>query len=176
VYVSSTRIVFSGQSSLPEGSCLHTQLLADREPVTWWPDETCATVDADGAWEIAVELGAADAPTRSDPTLYYVLRAWCPDNPSSPVQFWFDLAGPPAPYSSAPSPTTKPAQRSQAHSTESPGLHHPRRGQDDTHPNGSPLRQRHTDKTSPPPPSCPRRKPRAHDARSDGRSLPKLSR
>jgi len=75
--------------------------------LTWWPDEACATVDADGAWEIAVELGAADAPTRLDPTLYYVLRAWCPDNPSSPVQFWFDLAGPPAPYSSAPSPTTQ---------------------------------------------------------------------
>jgi hypothetical protein len=97
VYVSSTRIVFSGQSSLPGGSCLQTQLLANGEPETWWPDEACATVDADGAWQIAVELGAADAPTRLDPTLDYVLRAWCPDNPSSPVQFWFDLAGPPAP-------------------------------------------------------------------------------
>jgi hypothetical protein len=97
VYVSSTRIVFSGQSSLPEGGCLHTQLLADGEPETWWPDGACATVDADGAWQIAVELSAADAPTRLDPTLDYVLRAWCPDNPSSPVQFWFDLAGPPVP-------------------------------------------------------------------------------
>jgi len=99
VYVSSTRIAFSGQSSLPAGSCLHSQLLADGEPETWWPDEACATVDADGAWQIAVELSAADAPTRLDPTLDYVLRSWCPDNPSSPVQFWFDLAGPPVPGS-----------------------------------------------------------------------------
>ena len=49
-------VIFYGNSSLPDGTCLQTQLLIDGEPLSGWPADTCATVQ-DGTWLIRVPLG-----------------------------------------------------------------------------------------------------------------------
>jgi hypothetical protein len=95
VHINSGRIVFTGQSTLPEGTCLQTQLFANESPVTWWPKDTCAVVQ-DGRWRLVVLLGAGGAPGELDPAFDYTLRTWQRDDPSIEAEiFWFELRGPP---------------------------------------------------------------------------------
>jgi hypothetical protein len=96
VQVVSGQVIFTGQSTLPNGTCLQTQLFADGEPKAWWPSESCVPVH-DGAWQIVVPLDGEGAPGKLDPAVQYMLRAWAQDNPSIEAVFWFDLAGPPTP-------------------------------------------------------------------------------
>ena len=96
IQVVSGQVIFTGQSTLPDGTYVQTQLFADGEPETWWPSESCVPVQ-DGAWWIVVPLDGEGAPGELDPAVQYMLRAWAQDNPSIEVAFWFDLAGPPTP-------------------------------------------------------------------------------
>jgi hypothetical protein len=75
VQVVPSRISFAGRSTLPDGTCLQTQLFADGEPEVWWPSDSCVPVQ-DGAWRIAVPLGEERVPGELDPTVQYMLRAW----------------------------------------------------------------------------------------------------
>lgn len=86
VQVSANRIAFSGQSTLPEGTCLRTELRADGEPEGWWPVDICVTVQ-DGAWQIAVPLGSGEAPDELDTQVQYMLRTWQQDDPSIDAVF-----------------------------------------------------------------------------------------
>ena len=94
VQVVSGQVIFTGQSTLPDGTYVQTQLFADGGPETWWPSDSGVPVQ-DGVWRIAVPLGEEEAPGELDPAVQYMLRAWAQDNPSIEVAFWFDLAGPP---------------------------------------------------------------------------------
>jgi len=96
VQVVSGQVIFTGQSTLPDGTYVQTQLFADGEPETWWPSESCVPVQ-DGAWRIAVPLSEEGAPDELDPAVQYMLRAWAQDDPSIEAVFWFDLTGPPTP-------------------------------------------------------------------------------
>lgn len=96
VHVDSDSVAFAGQSNLPNGTCLETQLYADGDPETWWPMDTCVVVQ-DGAWQITVPLGEEGAPDKLDPTVEYRVRVWQRDNPAIESVFYFDLAGPPLP-------------------------------------------------------------------------------
>jgi hypothetical protein len=96
IQVVSGQVIFTGQSTLPDGTCLQTQLFADGEPEAWWPSNSCVPVQ-DGAWRIVVPLDGEGAPSELDPAVQYMLRAWSQDNPSIKAVFWFDLAGPPTP-------------------------------------------------------------------------------
>lgn len=94
---SGNSIAFTGRSTLPEGTCLQTELVADGERESWWPVEDCVPVGGDGTWTIVVPLGEGGAPDELDPTVQYELRAWQQSDPTMQAVFWFDLAGPPAP-------------------------------------------------------------------------------
>jgi hypothetical protein len=96
IQVVSGHVIFTGQSTLPDGTCLQTQLFADGEPEAWWPSESCVPVQ-DGAWRIVVPLDGEGASGELDPAVQYMLRARAQDNPSIEAVFWFDLSGPPTP-------------------------------------------------------------------------------
>jgi hypothetical protein len=96
VHVDADQIVVSGQSALPEGTCIRTALIADGQAQNWWPAESCATV-RQGEWQIAVSLGQNGAPAELDGSSMYEVHAWQEGQPSTRLGFPFDLAGPPAP-------------------------------------------------------------------------------
>ena len=96
VQVVSGHVIFTGQSTLPDGTYLKTQLFAGCGPEAWWPSESCVPVQ-DGTWRTAVPLDGEGAPGELDPAVQYMLRAWAQDNPSIEAVFWFDLAEPPTP-------------------------------------------------------------------------------
>ncbi|MGC9332689.1 MAG: hypothetical protein ACP5JJ_00955, partial [Anaerolineae bacterium] len=87
-------IVVYGQTTLPEGTCLGSELWDDGEPQAWWPGDECVAVE-DGAWQMVVEMGAGDVPAELDPSAQYVLRAYQQGGPDIVAVFVFDLAGPP---------------------------------------------------------------------------------
>jgi hypothetical protein len=94
--VPGSHIQFEGQSSLPDGTALSSELLADDAPLAWWPTETVVEVQG-GQWQVRVPLGEGGAPqTLSDET-QYVLRVWQRDDPAVETRLPFDVAGPPAP-------------------------------------------------------------------------------
>jgi len=93
IQVVSGRLIFTGRSTLPDGTYVQTQLFADGGPETWWPSDSGVPVQ-DGVWRIAVPLGEEEAPGELDPAVQYMLRAWAQDNPSIEAVFCFDLAGP----------------------------------------------------------------------------------
>ena len=85
-----------GESALPDGTCILTQLYEDDRPLDWWPSERCALVK-DGRWEIQVRLSEEQgAPEDLSETAMYILRAWQKDDPAIEAQYFpFDLQGPP---------------------------------------------------------------------------------
>lgn len=89
-------IIVHGRSTLPDGTCLGTELWADGEPQTWWPGDTCVPVQ-NGAWQLSVRLGQDGAPAELDATAQYMVRAYQQDGPNIVSVFPFDLAGPPTP-------------------------------------------------------------------------------
>ncbi len=89
-----SRIVFSGESSVPDGSCLYTQLYMDGEIQDWWPADTCAQVQ-NGFWKIEVQLAVREAPLELSSQATFSLRVWSRDTPSiESEEFFFDLSGP----------------------------------------------------------------------------------
>jgi len=87
-------MVVRGHSTLPEGTCLGTELWADGELQGWWPGGICVPVE-DGKWEMVVPLGGDQAPGELDVSAQYMLRAFEQDGPNVVSVFGFDLAGPP---------------------------------------------------------------------------------
>jgi hypothetical protein len=72
-----TGIYIAGATNIANGSCIQTQLLADKQPVTWWPKDVCIQVES-GQWEILVSLGRRGAPAQLDTSRHYTLHAWWP--------------------------------------------------------------------------------------------------
>ena len=90
------RIIFRGSSSLPNDTCLRTQLYLSEEPIDWWPADQCAAVQ-NSRWQMAVSLGEGEAPAELDATKSYGLLVWQRDNPAVESEiFFFDIAGPQA--------------------------------------------------------------------------------
>lgn len=89
-------VLFNGESTLPEGSCILTQLYENEQPLVWWPSERCAQVKF-GRWELSVRLSEEQgAPEELRETEMYILRAWQKDDPAIEAQYFpFDLQGPP---------------------------------------------------------------------------------
>jgi hypothetical protein len=96
VQVDDEQVTVRGRSTLPDGTCLGSELWAGGELAAWWPADACARVDR-SAWRLVVPLGAGQAPAELDPDVQYMLRAFLPGGPDIVSVFAFDLAGPPAP-------------------------------------------------------------------------------
>jgi hypothetical protein len=90
------QIAVRGQSTLPDGTCLGSELRAAGELQTWWPGDTCVAVEG-GAWQMVVSLGASGIPAQLDPSAEYVLRVFQQNSTAVVTVFAFDLAGPPTP-------------------------------------------------------------------------------
>jgi hypothetical protein len=98
VHIEQGSISFTGETTLPDGACIQTQLQADNDEVTWWPSDACVNVHS-GTWEIRVQLGVDGAPDEMNSSAQYIMRAWSRDTPSILATFNFDLTGPPVPGS-----------------------------------------------------------------------------
>jgi hypothetical protein len=85
-----------GESALPDGTCLQTQLYVEDEPLPWWPKETCVTVQ-DGMWQISVSLEESGAPYERPLEGGYTLVAWQKDRRIASAVFWIEYSGPPTP-------------------------------------------------------------------------------
>jgi len=92
VEVTDAQVIVRGQSTLPDGTCLGTELWADGALQTWWPVDACAAI-RQGAWELVVPLGAGQV---LEPGVQYMVRAYQPGGPSIVATFPFDLDGPPS--------------------------------------------------------------------------------
>jgi hypothetical protein len=92
--IAGEEIVVRGRSTLPDGTCLGSELWADDELQEWWPGDACVPVD-NGTWRMVVRLGEGDAPTQLDQSALYILRAYEQDGADITAVFAFDLAGPP---------------------------------------------------------------------------------
>lgn len=91
-------IYITGQSSLPKGACVQTELLADQKPQAWWPKDACIEPDDTGSWELLVGLGRNGAPQSLAAGVQYEIRAWWSKNETATsTRFPFDLDGPPSP-------------------------------------------------------------------------------
>jgi hypothetical protein len=90
------QIVVHGRSTLPEGTCLGSELWADGELQAWWPGEACLPVQS-GAWQMRVLLGSGEVPAELDAAAQYMLRVYQQNGPDIVSVFAFDLAGPPMP-------------------------------------------------------------------------------
>lgn len=95
VQVSPQQVLFSGRSTLSEGTCLRTELLAGDKPVSWWPVNTCVLVK-NGQWQITVPLDQHQA---LDPTVDYRLHVRQAGSTVVEAVLAFDLGAPPAPQS-----------------------------------------------------------------------------
>ncbi len=91
-------IYVTGESNLPSDACINTELLADQQPVNWWPRDTCIQVDEAGNWEYLVALGRGGAPTQLSSGVSYAVHAWWSQQPEAvSTRFPFDLTGPKTP-------------------------------------------------------------------------------
>jgi hypothetical protein len=98
---SGKQIVVRGQSTLPERTCLGSELWADGELQPWWPVEACTPVE-NGAWQIVVQLGSGQVPPELDSSVQYMLRVFQQNGPDIVAVFAFDLAGPPESFTKPP--------------------------------------------------------------------------
>jgi hypothetical protein len=98
VEVTATQVLIRGESTLPDGTCLRTELWADGVLQTWWPADACATV-RQGGWQLSVPLGTGRA---LQPGVQYVVRTYGPSGPKVIDTFPFDLDGPPTPSGQSP--------------------------------------------------------------------------
>jgi len=98
---SGENIVVRGQSTLPAGTCLGSELWAGGELQAWWPGETCVPVE-EGAWQMVVQLGSGQVPPELDSSVQYMLRVFQQNGPDIVSVFAFDLAGPPESFTGPP--------------------------------------------------------------------------
>lgn len=90
------QVVVHGQSTLPDATCLGSELWAEGDLQAWWPGETCVPVQ-DGVWQMIVPLGTGEVPVELDPAAQYMLRVFQQNGPDIVSVFAFDLSGPPTP-------------------------------------------------------------------------------
>ena len=88
------QIVVHGRSTLPDGTCLGSELWADGELQSWWPGGACVAVE-EGSWQMVVRLGEGEVPAELDRSAQYMFRAYQQNGPDVTAVFAFDLAGPP---------------------------------------------------------------------------------
>jgi hypothetical protein len=88
------QIVVRGRSTLPDGTCLGSELWADGENQAWWSGDTCVAVE-NGTWQMVVRLGEGAVPEELDRSAQYMLRVFQQGGPNIVAVFAFDLAGPP---------------------------------------------------------------------------------
>jgi len=100
VEASKEQVLIRGVGTLPDGACVSTELWADGAPLSWWPNETCATAQ-EGVWELAVPLEPGQTLQAG---VQYMVRAYQPGGPDIVATFPFDLDTPPTPPSQ-PTPT-----------------------------------------------------------------------
>lgn len=98
VEVTAAQVVVRGKSTLPDGTCVSTELWADGALQTWWPTDACAPIEQ-GAWELVVPLETGQA---LQPGVQYMVRAYQPGGPDIVNTFPFDLDGPPTPPGQVP--------------------------------------------------------------------------
>lgn len=96
VRVGTEQVLVAGKSSLPDGTCILTELQASGQRAKWWPATTCAIVH-DGEWHMAVSLGQGDSPTKLEAGVLYELRARQQGHAPTGPAFPFELSGPPTP-------------------------------------------------------------------------------
>lgn len=94
VRVDAEQVLVSGPSSLPDGTCILTELRADGQLAEWWPATTCATVD-NGEWQIIVSLGQGDSPTKLEADVLYEVHARQQGHAPAEPAFPFELSSPP---------------------------------------------------------------------------------
>lgn len=81
--------IFSGRTTLPNNSCIQTQLLANGELVDWWPVDQCASLWR-GRWKMIAPLYAK----KLTPGVTYSLHAWLREVPTTEtVAEFVNLAG-----------------------------------------------------------------------------------
>jgi len=90
------QIVVHGRSTLPDGTCLGSELWADGELQAWWPGDACVAVE-NGAWQTVVRLGTGEVPAELDRSAQYMLRVFQQNGPNIVAVFAFDLVGSPTP-------------------------------------------------------------------------------
>jgi hypothetical protein len=88
------QIVVHGRSTLPDGTCLGSELWADGENQAWWPGDACVAVE-NGTWQMVIRLGTSEAPAELDRSAQYMLRVYQQNGPDVSAVLAFDLAGPP---------------------------------------------------------------------------------
>ncbi len=87
-------VYVAGRSTLPDGECVQTELLADQKVVEWWPKDVCVEI-ATNRWEFLAALGRQGAPERLEPNVAYEVHAWNPKAPSkTSTRFPFQINGP----------------------------------------------------------------------------------
>jgi hypothetical protein len=89
------RLTVSGTTTLPDGVCLVTQLMAGEALVPDWPIDCISP--AQGAWALDVALGERGQPPALTPGVDYELFVWLRDYPLVADRLPFDLDGPAAP-------------------------------------------------------------------------------
>jgi hypothetical protein len=91
------RVELKGTTTLPDGSCVYTQLGQDATAVAWWPVGKCFPIEVPN-WQFSVPLGVEGAPAELNPDSAYCIRVWWPGaSDESLAEFDFDLTPPPAP-------------------------------------------------------------------------------
>jgi hypothetical protein len=91
------RLTFSGTTTLPDGACLNTSLLADEALFPDWPVDCVRPTR--GVWRLEVLLGEQGGPPRLNRAAQYRFHVWLQDQPAVQDVLPFDLAGPPTPVS-----------------------------------------------------------------------------
>jgi hypothetical protein len=94
VRVTEGEITIRGRSSLPNGTCLGSELWANGKLQAWWPSEAVVELE-NGHWQLVVERGARGVPAGLDQTAQYVVRVFQQNAPDVVSVFAFDLSTPP---------------------------------------------------------------------------------
>ena len=88
------KVELSGNTSLPEGNCVYTQLVQNNTAVEWWPVGKCFPV-APPDWAFSIPLAVEGAPQTLEPDVDYCIRVWWPGAPSITLaEYHFDLSEP----------------------------------------------------------------------------------
>jgi hypothetical protein len=86
-------ITVRGKTTLYDGSCIGTELLADGVQLDWWPIDSCVPVNND-KWEFVVELEEKQGLQSG---IQYIVRAYQSGDSNIVTTFPFDLDGPQKP-------------------------------------------------------------------------------
>ncbi len=92
---SSDYLNFRGETKLPDGTPLTSQLYENGQAVPWWP-AVLPIITNNGTWEARVTLGINGAPAKLAVGPQYLFKIWQVTDPSVQGLFSFDLVGPPA--------------------------------------------------------------------------------